>query len=189
MIKLLDNVISLEEQSKVLNLVLSNTFQWYYQSRMVDQGDNVPIENISDQFFFSHNLIARQGEDEFGNHLWGEIPMEGKVNSKHWDNLSFIFTRSVQYKKIFRAALNLTFGFSNKPYSVPHKDHSFDHKNFICYLNNFSDGYTYLIDDNTITNSIVPKERCAVVFDGKNLHAQGFCKPNEKRLVMVVTFN
>lgn len=186
MINLIENAITIEEQNSILDFVFSNQFPWYFQKRMVDGASS---ERYTDNKFFSHVLIARQGENEFGTYMHGETPMAGKENSVDWERFKFIFTRNVpDYKVIYRAALNLTFSNVEKM-SIPHRDHVFKHRNFICYLNSFSDGYTYLLNEaREITNKIVPQERCAVTFDGSLLHAHGYCKNNEQRLIMVVTY-
>lgn len=191
-IQLIENVITVAEQNSILEYVFSNEFPWYYQSKMV--ATESVFANAINSYFFSHMLIVRQEEDEFGRYLYGNEPKEGKINSNDWDKFKPIFTKAIpDYKTIYRAAINLTFGIENTnelKCSLPHRDHAFDHKNFICYLNKFSNGHTYIMnDDMQVTDSITPKERCAITFDGNLMHAQGFCNLNEKRLVMVVTYN
>lgn len=196
-IKTIVDAITIEQQTYIVDFMLSNNFPWYYQNKMVDREDDYSKLGI-DNHFFSHTLVSRNGEEPFGRYLLQPEPLPGKVNSDDWDKFKNIFYSNVpEHTIIYRAALNLTFGMDHvkgipeRPkHCVPHKDHIYKHKSFICYLNKFSDGQTYLMDDDgNITFEIEPKERSAVIFDGQTLHAQGFCKNNEKRLVMVVTYN
>ncbi|NBO99928.1 MAG: hypothetical protein EBU90_07335 [Proteobacteria bacterium] len=202
-IKTIFDAITVEQQQQIVKHLLSHHFPWYFQEKMLentydyDWGKRYEKHGI-DNYFFSHTLVTRNGEDPFGRYLLQPEPLPGKVNSDDWDKFKNIFYRNVpEHTIIHRAALNLTFGMDHvkeipgRPkHCVPHKDHIYKHKSFICYLNKFSDGHTYLMDDDgNITFEIEAKERSAVIFDGQTLHAQGFCKNNEKRLVMVVTYN
>jgi len=87
-------------------------------------------------------------------------------------------------------SFNLTFSDPSR-HGDPHRDHpEFPHKVMIIYLNDFDGGVTYLFDEAQmkVTETITPAKNRFVVFDG-DLHAQGFCRPQQHRLVLVATFD
>jgi hypothetical protein len=93
-------------------------------------------------------------------------------------------------RKIYRMALNLTFSDPSK-HGDPHIDHQeFSHKHMLIYLNKFDAGETFLFDETgtNIVKTIKPKMDKFVVFDG-GWHAQGFCRPQQSRVVFVATFD
>ena len=85
-------------------------------------------------------------------------------------------------------ALNCT-TYDSSEYGDIHEDHCFPHNNFLFYLNDFTGGPTYIFDNekNLIKTTCVGKYKG--VFFGGEKHAAGFCKPQEERIVFVVTFN
>lgn len=157
-------------------------FPWFYHNRTTldDSGDR--FINCENPAFFGHNLVNRHS-------VYNERK-EGVINSDYWPMFADIVHRLLKSSttKIYRAALNLTWGNNTKDYTIPHTDHGFTHNNLIVYLNEFTNGYTYLLDDLLrIRETIIPKPRMAVKFPGMN-HCVGFCNHNEIRLVLVVTY-
>jgi len=165
-------------------IVLDNNFPWFYQQ--VSTSDQYP--------FLSHTLIPRYN-------LSDNIV----VNSEFWYDISEVFYDTIeQYNikldKICRASLNLTNHSSKFVHNDPHIDHDFPHKNFLFYINNFDNGYTYIFDKKydgvnmildknlKVKETIKPKKGDIVIFDGLNYHAQGFCNENQWRCVLIVTF-
>ncbi|MFY7881559.1 MAG: hypothetical protein ACOVR6_04630 [Fimbriimonas sp.] len=170
MINIIENSITHRERADLEASLLSEQFPWYFQKQMVDD---------SDDFFFCHNLLLRD--------LDSNGP--GKVVSTVWDKVYPIFTRIVPHSVVYRAAFNLTFESSKGLlHSTPHRDHLFDHNNFILYINKVSQGDTHIFDDKFNEIDIIePVPKRAVTFPGL-LHAQGYCEKGEKRLVLVVTY-
>jgi len=101
--------------------------------------------------------------------------------------ICFVKKNKIKPKTILRANLNNT-GYYPDKHSFVHRDHEFEHKNFIFYLNDFTNGSTFLFDkDHKIKKEIKAAKYKGVVFGG-DLHAQGFCDVYERRLILVVTF-
>jgi len=160
-----------KEQEEFIDHLLSDDFPLYY-------GD--ATENYKT---FSHGFLIRNKNKDDN---------VGIVNSTYWENVHKLFKEicakyNVEHKIIYRAALNVTTFDRNKMGNL-HTDHPFPHKNFIIYLNDFSDGSTYIQDEETKEIIEVKAEKFkAVVFDGLP-HAQGFCGNGERRVVLVVTY-
>jgi len=163
--------------------VLSNDFPFFYQD-----------STTSTKFpCLAHTLIPRYDLDK-----------EMVINSHHWQDFEKIFQKfikiqNIKLDKICRASINLTTNFIGYRHNEPHVDHTFPHKNFLYYINNFDAGATYIFDkqfiggdtvlsDATIKYEINAKKNKAVCFDGLTYHAQGFCLPNQLRCVLIVTF-
>jgi hypothetical protein len=151
-------------------------------------GDNIPWfrQHVTDNYnMFAHVLSRRDPEEK-------EIP--GVVNSAYYDICYQIFknfcdSHNVPVSVVYRAAINCS-EHSPDVMTDIHTDHpTFEHKNFLMYLNDFNEGPTYLFDDDhNLTYTVVPEKYKAVVFSGQN-HSNGFCKPGERRVVLVFTFN
>jgi hypothetical protein len=132
---------------------------------------------------FTHPFVSRRGYN---------IEKPGEITSPLYEKCVKIFERfcvenQIPVQFILRGAINVT---THEPFlhGDIHVDHNFPHKNFLIYLNEFDEGCTYLFDDkNNITNVIVPKFGRVAIFDGVP-HANGFCKPKQKRIVMIITF-
>ena len=108
----------------------------------------------------------------------------------------FCDENNIIVNKVLRAALNNTY-YHPQAMADLHMDHPFYHKNFVMYLNEFDNGYTYIFSgnhndpddaDHKLIGTIIPKKNEAVVFNDSR-HAQGFCAPNQNRYVLVFTFN
>jgi len=163
--------------------VLSNNFPFFYQDSTTSK--TFPC--------LAHTLIPRYNLSD---------PMP--VSSPHWYDFEPIFQKfiklqNIKLDKICRASINLTTNFMGYKHNEPHIDHTFPHKNFLYYVNSFDDGNTFIfnkkfdgnntvITDAEILCEIKSTKNKAICFDGLNYHAQGFCKPNQFRCVLVVTF-
>ena len=148
------------------------------------QPATAPPSTKGDVFLtFSHPFILRRGHN---------VEKPGIINSVYTEQFVKIFERfcvenQIPVQFILRGAINVT---THEPFlhGDIHVDHDFPHKNFLIYLNEFDEGCTYLFDDeNNITDVIVPKFGRVAIFDGVP-HANGFCKPKQKRIVMIITF-
>jgi len=154
-----------------LNSVFSAEFPWY----LARATHNFPV--------MTHDVMCRSYEKSAG------IP-----NSPFYGPVRQMFNaiceaNGIVVKTVYRMGLNLTFSDPSK-HGDPHKDHEdFDHKVFILYLNDCDAGNTYLFDDDkNITEVIEHKRDKFVVFDG-DMHAAGFCRPQQFRMLLVVTFD
>lgn len=171
-----ENSICKKYQNIIENEIMSNNFSWFYNEYTTSY--KFPA--------FVHTLLKRP-----------ENTVEQKINSNYYylflDILnSFCEINNLQYTKIYRAAINLSYNSNNlEKYQDPHTDHNFSHKVFLMYLNNFSDGHTYLFEkeNNKFVEkmTILAKKNKIVCFDGNIYHTAGFCKTGERRVVCVIT--
>jgi hypothetical protein len=140
---------------------------------------------------YAHSLVTRvPGEQrELGQKEEGK---EGNPNSQFWEIAKHIFDRfcdenNIQYTKIFRASINVTHYFPDD-YSGIHFDHYFPHKNFVFFLNDFTNGSTLIFDDeDNIIKELKAERLKGVTFDCSP-HAQQSCGIGERRMVLVVTY-
>lgn len=160
------------QEEEFIDLILGATFPWFNQMATL----NFPA--------LSHIFLSRI--EETG---------EPKVNSPLFPIARSILERicienNIKIRQVYRMAANLTFADPSK-HGDPHRDHEdFPHKVMLIYLNTFSAGETYLVDaDYNVIDKVIPSEGKFAVFDGGVLHAQGFCKPQERRIVLVATFD
>ena len=162
-----------EEHNKLIEDILSFNFPLYYSQSLPNYPHSV----------FGHQVIARHHTSE---------PIQGETNSDYSERIMSMFKHicdknNIKVDVVYRAAINVTTYHDGKIAGM-HIDHDFPHKIFIMYLNEFSDGYTYVMYDNKI-ESYKPEKNKAIIFEGSRFHAQGFCKPHERRVVFVVGFS
>lgn len=167
-------------------LILSNHFAYY------NIVGGTSSENYSG---FAHSLIDRYDIFKTKN-----MPIMSEYWHKPFSEVFFSFVdyHGIKVDQICRAAVNLTTHVTDSLHGDAHVDHNYPHKVFLYYLNECSEGHTYIFgkyDGDRIkynpgkANAIIRHEKNkAVCFDGLYYHAQGFCGNNERRIVLVVTF-
>lgn len=159
-----------KDEQALLYHVASDDFPWYHNRGTL----NFPA--------LVHTIMKRTDE-----------PTEGEPWSPLYPHVRAMFDRlcadnGITVRTIFRMAFNLTFADPSK-HGDPHRDHQFPHNNLLIYLNKFDDGETFLFDDDeNIVQRITPKVDKFVVWDGQ-LHANGFCRPQQSRMVFIATFD
>ena len=164
------------DEIKFLQYVLSGEFSWFYQ-RDKNHDDTA-------FYFLVHTLMHRNTDGE---------PVTGNINSPYYDICINIFKKfckenNVEVNTIFRAALNSTM---HSPLEMTriHTDHKFEHKNFVLYINEFENGQTCIFDnDYNLIKQVEPQLHKAIVFSGEP-HAHKYCLYNERRIILVITFN
>jgi len=117
---------------------------------------------------------------------------QGRIVSQHYWSIihpifnSWVEERGLSAPYIYRCGINCTF-YQPFDHSEPHRDHIFDHKNWIWYLDTV-DAPTVLFDEElNITHRIPCVKDTAAVFDGQ-IHAQSYPPLGTTRRVVVVTF-
>jgi hypothetical protein len=162
-----------KDNNKFIDFMLSPNFPLYYQTS---------TEGYS---FFGHVFMDRHEEG---------LEKEGRINSPHFPIVMNIVRNICSENKIdintvYRASLNVS-TYDNKRMGGLHVDHPFSHKVFLMYLNDFTEGHTFIMDEKTKEpKPIEPKKNKAIVFDGTIQHAKGFCGSGERRVTLIVTFN
>jgi hypothetical protein len=170
-----------QTQEIFLNHLLSANFPWFWNATIMRRDDGTNSKYTA----LTHTFRSRLREDKLD---WGTPNSEylSVAESIFWDAC---LQSNVIPKIIHRSAANLNLPNKDKHTDI-HIDHSFPHKNFILYLNDFTNAPTYVFSDDhkTIINESIPEKNKFVIFSGLP-HAAGFCKENERRIVLVVTFN
>lgn len=175
-IKKFKNALTNDELDLVENTLLGDSFPWFHQKRSIPKDKDFSKQSYP---FFSHNLMLRAPSKN---------NEPGLVNSELFEPFYNIFNRHCSsYKHLLRMSLNLTF-YNDTDYGDVHVDHNFDHKNMIIYLNKFSNGSTFLFDEEfKKIDEIKSDYNTGCIFPGL-LHSQGFCNVGESRLILVATF-
>jgi hypothetical protein len=161
-----------KHEQDFVEFVLGNSFPWF----AIMSTDNFRA--------MAHILMLRAKD---------ELPVRGQVNSPFYQVCEQLFLRlckanNITVRTIYRATINMTFA-DPSVHGDPHRDHEFPAKNLIIYLNEFDDGRTFLLDDDfQIVDWVEPEKGKFAVFDDIP-HAQGFCKPQQRRVVMLFTFD
>lgn len=161
-----------QHERDFIEFVLGNAFPWF----AIMSTDNFRA--------MAHILMLRAKDEE---------PIKGQINSPFYQVCEQLFLRlcrenNIKVRTIYRATINMTFA-DPSIHGDPHRDHPFPAKNLIIYLNEFDDGKTFLLsDDYQIVDAITPAKNKFAVFDDIP-HAQGFCKPQQRRVVMLFTFD
>ena len=178
---LLEKKINLNnKENKLIDLVLGFSFPWYLMNQI---GEKTKYK------FFGHVLMARAKNSSGIN-----IPERGIPNSNFCERFEKIFINfcnenNIKVNNILRMGLNNTWHFEGM-HSEIHTDQDFPHYNFLWYLNDFTEGSTYIYEEDykTLKKEIKAEKNKVVVFGGEP-HASGFCGPYENRVVFVATFN
>jgi hypothetical protein len=163
-----------QQQQNLIDFVLSAGSPWNLVDQVVPEGKK------------NHSLAVMPIMLKRGG------PVLGEIASDHYYEAKDIFDticeqNGVEYNTLYRMSFNTSYHYEDMHGDI-HKDHPFSHNNFVLYLNDFSNGSTYLFDEEkNLTKEIKAKKNKAVFFDGCN-HAYGFCNFYEKRVVMVATF-
>ena len=164
------DILSFFDKEIIKDKIINNSYFPFYWNDYQTPNDNLP--------FLFHSLKSREIENPANNILYDffkEILL--KFCKKH----------NLKLNKIHRACINLTFPVG-KDIGTIHKDHEFEHKQLLIYLNNSDEGSTYIYDDNkNLIKEIIYEQFKAVCFDNC-FHAGGFPK-SKRRLVCVITFN
>jgi hypothetical protein len=162
-----------QDQIDFINFVSSDGFPWYYQH-----------STDMKYMFYAHVAMSRDPDNIDGT---------GKINSSIYDNCYSLFKdfceqNSIEHNTIYRTSLNSTYHIPDDMVDI-HIDHHKEHKVFLLYLNEFTEGYTYIFDkDNNLIKTVYPQKFKGVVFSGEP-HSHGFCSPFQRRLVLVVNFS
>lgn len=182
------------EKEYIKNTVLSQLFPWYYIGQQTDNKDlNYLPEYLRTHHkhvnppFLSHILLTRT-EDEKINHL--SRPLNNySVNYEFFLEIfhRFMTENKLNYTKIYRANLNLTW-YNGNEHTEPHLDHDWPHYNFIMYLNTCDQGQTLIWPDNFSTTYVIPCVEYTAINFKSMWHAHRFPPIGHRRVVFVVTY-
>lgn len=161
-----------QEEKDVLEICLTNTFPFYWQEQQTLQDDRP---------FLGHTLWDR----------FTHLPNSSICDFIENIIKKFCIKNNIEFKKILRGNVNLSFPLDKKNYKpeAVHQDYDFDHKQILIYLND-SDGDTVLYNKETgkITRRITPEKFKIICFNNVPHLGLGPIKSN-RRVVIVVCFN
>jgi hypothetical protein len=169
--------LSTEQIKFIEEEILGAKFPYYLINKTVVQKDL-----LQEDGFLAHIILSRL-EDRH---------MTKVINSEYYDVILDIlnsFLSSIKEKVNFftRIAINLTYNNGFEKSSI-HKDHNYDHKQIIIYLNDCDKKAKTVIlnDKEKIVKEIQPEKYKGICF-GSNLHYH-FFPTKGKRIVLVATY-
>jgi len=169
------NFLTQEQKNFINNELLSPFCPYYFNSNSVANDGNK---------YLSH-AVLRRAEERDENELF---------NSSYSEQITdifktFIIKNKIDCKEMLRCCINLTFK-TNSIACPVHKDHEFDHKNLLVYLNDCVDknAKTVLLDDNEekITHEFEPEQYKGLCFGGVPHYM--IYPSKDIRVVLVYTF-
>lgn len=185
------------EKEFIENFIKGPSFPWFWMGyQTINDEDSVKAGipeklrqhiNFYNGPFLSHTLLQRN-EDENVTHL----NCRPEAISPYFEFFVEIFNRfmtenKLKYRKIFRANLNLTW-YNGELHTTPHLDHSWEHCNFIMYLDTCDSGQTIIWPNDFSTSYMVPCVAYTAVTFKAHWHAHRYPKLGSKRLAFVVTY-
>jgi len=168
------NFLSIKNKKFIDDILHSKEIPFYFY-------DNTGT-GVKSDFVFSHVLINRYEDRENNN-----VPF---YNSKLAEDAieilnNFCEKNNIKYSEILRAAINFNV-VNNKEKCGWHKDHDFEHKQLIIYLNDADPNSATLLKINNKIIKIKPEKYKGVCFNNVK-HALFFPKKGY-RVVLIVTF-
>lgn len=161
-----------ENDVELFDFAQGNSFPYFFQGATKNYAQ------------FAHVLMLRDERN---------LPVSGRINSEFYKIFESFFLRmceqnNIEVHTILRAAINCT-SHADEQYGDIHVDHTtFNHYNFLFYMNEIDGGNTYIFNDKKeIIKEIQHAKHKLAVFSG-HPHAQGFCKPNQHRFILIFTF-
>jgi len=193
MIKILNNLVSLEKQNKIKDILNSDTFPWFYYGTILsDKEINTPgNKNITLTPAYVHTLfLAPKGVNSDAYYLFLD---------------SILPDLNIPIRDILRVRIRRTLqkpGHTKDKYNYPHVDleNEKNYKSLIYYVED-SDGDTFFFDkrykegDPTFLNKgyktikrVTPKQGKSIYFDGDIYHAGNNPIKYDKRTVINFDF-
>lgn len=182
MIKQLDNPKT-DRYLECKQFILGSNFPWFHNTEFV-HSDSPSTEKLKE----SNTDINAYNNISFLSHDFLTRPLPGRkypvVNSQHailcYTVLEEIFEHNeIDINCIYRMNANMVYPSSGIQETIPHTDHTFQHKNILVYLTD-SGGETKCGD-----SRFDPKEDDIIIFEG--IH--NFVLPKQKpRVVLVATY-
>jgi hypothetical protein len=177
MIKIFDDVFSLEEIAEIERIVTGVDFAWYMQKSTVIEG-----------YEYKHDW--QKDRDRFVDIMWlrhGFI-VDGQDNSGYANMSKFIFDKvnkklEKKHASILRCQANLVLQDQEGKPSTPHIDQEIEHTVMIYYAID-SDGDSVFYDNlGNITNTVSPKKGRVLLFSGDSIHSGTPPKNHKTRIV------
>ena len=117
-----------ENYQNLKNHIFNDQFPWFYQKTSTTGVDN--IFGHTNHPFYSHVILDRPDKGNKYSQLNSSI---GKLAIEAISEIIEFNSKDVEFF-FLRMSVNATYPAIGNQFSIPHKDHSFHHTNFICYL-------------------------------------------------------
>jgi len=162
MIKVIDNIVSVELADEIENIMLNGNFPWYFKPNTYGPGSE------------NRKLIKNEIEVFHLDHVFYQYDLENKINSKYYEIIKKVLN-TIEYKSLYRIKANFTTNLTNYKKNN-HQSVHIDWENKKCksllYYVNDSDGDTRFFDNNKkVIKKIKPKKGRAVLFNSNLTHA------------------
>ena len=162
-----------EKQIKHINdNILNVHIPWFFQKNTVKSKKQKP--------YLSHTVLRRPEERKKGEEF-NSIEASFCIDVLN----SFCKKNNIKYKELLRIAFNLSYNNGFEKCDV-HKDHDYDHKQLIVYLNNCDKQSYTVIKNNKKEIKIKPERFKGVCFENKP-HYHYFPKEGT-RVILIITF-
>tara|TARA_R100000995_G_C3399225_1_gene84117 strand:- start:56 stop:538 length:483 start_codon:yes stop_codon:yes gene_type:complete len=159
MFKVVDNFLDKKYFEELQNIMLGDSFPWYYNRHITNSTDK------KNNFYFVHNF--------YNNDFY--------INSDYF-KLLVKFLKQLDHKSIIRVKGNLYLNNNKKEIHKFHKDFSYTHKGCLLYIND-NNGCTYFDK-----KKVKPKANRAVFFDPSKDHASSLPTDNNRRININVNY-
>ena len=151
----------------IQEIILSNTFPWYYYNNIAGYDPSV-----NNEVGFASVIVTPDLKDLLSSILY--------ITAKQQD---------ITIKNILRIRAGMFLRSSTKQVHTPHIDHNVQHLTMLYYLID-SDGPTYFYDNNNnIIKTVDPVKGTAVIFDGHIKHSSSKPINSDRRVVINFNFN
>ena len=165
-----DNILNESEKKYINDTILNSDFPFFLSKSQVD-GDNRP--------FFSHIILMRPEDRKPGQSFNSSTGIFFEDILKR-----FCSKHEIVLNEFLRCCINISFSLGETSSEI-HRDHDYDHKQAILYLND-TDGDTILIEKNNKETHVKPEKYKMICFEDKphymNYPTKGY------RAVVVFTF-
>jgi len=169
--------LSKEQIRFIEEIILVKEFPFYFINKTVSEKD--PLQNDS---FLAHVILNRIEQQHLSK----------AINSNYYDPVvniltSFLDSVKEEYSFFTRIAINLTYNNGFEKSSI-HRDHEYEHKQIIIYLNDCDkDSKTIILNDKEESIKEITPEKYKGVCFGSNLHYHFFPKKGN-RIILVATY-
>ena len=156
--------------------ITSSYFPWHWvDSSTTELHDSTMYESFG---YYSHCFLGAPGGAD--QKILYSHPNSNFLGQVHDVIVEILNCNNIYPQVIFRLQANCVHPTKNGKPSVPHRDHTFPHKNILIYLTD-----TYCGDTIVEGKKYSGKENSSIVFEGEHYHLP----PNEgRRVVLVGTF-
>ena len=165
----IDDFLPQEDFKKIQSTLLGDDFPWYYTNTTSrPEGSYMPPGSIETQGWY-HLFLSR--EQMIKNVTYETLqPLIKEIENQ--ENAEFIRIRA--------SMKTHTIGFTDQNYNLPHVDYEFPHMSIIYYIDDETDGDTWLFnedftgfpepDNSTVQGRVSPKPNRLLVLNGLQYH-------------------